>query len=283
MSQKYDRIVEVQKFNPHHDSKGRFTSGGGAAGGGMSNAEKVAQEKYGMSMQEMRDAVANDPEAKKIASEMLNDQVSLEEKDRMTYDEVAVLAYMSAQRGRPSTTKKSYDHIEEVQKYNHNHDALGRFTSGGGIGGPMMAPDKGGGGGGGTAGAANQKYFKTGHKANVLTKLQGDIPKKQLGEMSRGFEMAEKNPQKRVRLDMGTHDVYIQRATNADTFNVSARGKNGKNDIPTSGGVKASGLGYEVMMIHRTISQNYGAPKSVKAHQQKADGRTMWGPKWIDE
>lgn len=44
-----------------------------------------------------------------------------------------------------------YDEIEVVEKFNPNHDALGRFASAGG-GGIMRAPDRGGGSGGGAAG-----------------------------------------------------------------------------------------------------------------------------------
>lgn len=103
-----DNIEEVQKFNPHHDSKGRFASGKGGAGGGMSHAERDAKEKYGMTMQQMRDAVANDPEANKIASEMLNTQMNAGI-NHMTFDEVAVLAYtqVHGKKGNESSNSGS--------------------------------------------------------------------------------------------------------------------------------------------------------------------------------
>lgn len=175
--------------------------------------------------------------------------------------------------------KKSYDTIEHVEKANPYHGRDGRFTTAGGRGaGATTAAGAG-------SGKINDKYFKPvspGHP--FVDKMKRTVPAGQLSEMSRGFEMAEKDPQKRVRIDMGSHDVYIQRATNADVYNMSIRGKNGNNDLPSSRGTSSSKLGYETLQAYKTISENYGAPKNVKAYQQKANGRNGFGNvKWIDE
>ena len=69
MSNRYDVIVEVEKFNPYHDSKGRFASAGSAASFTYSPGKSKAHDKA-----IDREKIKNNPYQYMKTSELENEE-----------------------------------------------------------------------------------------------------------------------------------------------------------------------------------------------------------------
>lgn len=141
-----DTIEEVQKFNPHHDSKGRFTTGGG---GGMGSPNVTggkitspSQLKTGETY-ELRDQLTGQTV---VGTGKYEGRVGSEHGPELHQFDMgtnkAIYTKDQIENGTVShKVGKSLDHIEEVEKANPYHDNLGRFTTAsGGGGGRSISP-----------------------------------------------------------------------------------------------------------------------------------------------
>jgi len=207
---RYDDIeeVEVQKFNPNHDSEGKFSSSGGgggaapAAGGGAAEHVKALNnlpKKNGMSKVGYEEIKAYETVLNKIPKGTklsLKRDAGTDTFERTSDSEMGLswkhtrapwgkvdnvssfdVGHWLAGRGvterGPIELMKSSPSESSVRKYNENHGADGKFTTSGGGG---AAPAAGGGQG-------DTKYDKPYH--NQARRLAENVgSKKMSGEIS---------------------------------------------------------------------------------------------------
>ena len=131
MSQKYDRITEVsksidhieevQKFNPYHDSRGRFTTGGGGGAGAAagSGSGEVDQKKW----KQNYDKVFN--ELEKMEAKYLE----YDEKYRALDAEVRACRRANDAKGEARAKKKMNKLDDEIYDFEQKlHDKRAQFA-----------------------------------------------------------------------------------------------------------------------------------------------------------
>lgn len=165
---------DVGKANPNHDSLGRFASspGGGSAGAGATH--KLSDMTVAQAKKAVHDEVWSAPTGAtvKIAVGTKGEDYTKVGEGKWKYrsgqhsgyygtNEVtrnlSAYAVANMEKGVLSTIKKTadFEEYEDVEKFNENHDALGRF-----------APAGGGGGGGGLKGSDVRNFGVPGYSSS---------------------------------------------------------------------------------------------------------------------
>lgn len=174
LEKSFEEGEEVEKFNPHHGSDGRFASGGGgaaAAGGGEARRAELKDVVSGHSDQGERAAAlqellgkdwyttsGNTVEREADTGGEYMSEVKVTPKKggyldtefvysdggsrRETYDSVEALSQAADKFLGKVAKSANFDYIEEVQKFNPYHGADGRFASANGYASFTYSPGK---------------------------------------------------------------------------------------------------------------------------------------------
>lgn len=128
-----DHLEHIEKFNPHHDSRGRFTSASGGGAATSSSAGNAPTTKT-FSYNKQRCHATIIPGMTK--QHLMGDEKHIGEMDG--YDIYQIPSATFDQHGFIGIKKSvdtvehvenGFDHIEHIEKFNPFHDSRGRFSS----------------------------------------------------------------------------------------------------------------------------------------------------------